>query len=153
MEVKGNFIVQGSYIDIHDNGVVNLSVDKTEVRVNGNNIKSADASVLQEDRNTKLVRVIESCKAYITTKSAWSVVFCVCRDYLNINDNVSEFERLIGGLSFTKKLADMKPKGDVQKAINNHPYMKLHVSKWVENRGHQKFICLAQELIKSLSAE
>jgi len=40
MEVKGNFIVQGSYIDIHDNEVVNLSVDKAEVKVNGKTISN-----------------------------------------------------------------------------------------------------------------
>ena len=38
MEIKGDFIVKGSYIDIHDNEVVNLSVDKAQVKIgeNGN---------------------------------------------------------------------------------------------------------------------
>ena len=28
MEVKGNFINYGSYVDVHDNEVVNLTIDK-----------------------------------------------------------------------------------------------------------------------------
>ena len=43
MEVKGNFIVQGSYIDIHDNEVVNLSVDKGQVQVNGKDIRTEES--------------------------------------------------------------------------------------------------------------
>ena len=37
-----NIYVQGSYVDIHDNEVVNLSVDKGEVHV-GDNGKTATA--------------------------------------------------------------------------------------------------------------
>lgn len=44
MEVKGNFIVHGSYIDIHDNEVVNLSVDKAKVMVNGKEVDTVEAS-------------------------------------------------------------------------------------------------------------
>ena len=49
MEVKGNFIVQGSYIDIHDNEVVNLSVDKAEVKVNGKSIEIDKATKNETD--------------------------------------------------------------------------------------------------------
>lgn len=44
MEVKGNFIVHGSYIDIHDNEVVNLSVDKAKVMVNGKEVNTTDTA-------------------------------------------------------------------------------------------------------------
>ena len=44
MEVKGNFIVHGSYIDIHDNEVVNLSVDKAKVMVNGKEVNTTEAA-------------------------------------------------------------------------------------------------------------
>ncbi len=36
MEIKGDFIVKGSYIDIHGNEVVNLSVDKAHVKIGDN---------------------------------------------------------------------------------------------------------------------
>lgn len=44
MEVKGNFIVQGAYIDIHDNEVVNLSVDKGQVQINGKDIRTNESA-------------------------------------------------------------------------------------------------------------
>jgi len=53
MEVKGNFIVQGSYIDIHDNEVVNLSVDKADVKVNGKSIE-IDKATKNEAEETPL---------------------------------------------------------------------------------------------------
>lgn len=51
MEVKGNFIVHGSYIDIHDNEVVNLSVDKAKVMVSGKevNVQQGDELESTED--------------------------------------------------------------------------------------------------------
>ena len=39
MEIKGDFIVKGSYIDIHGNEVVNLSVDKAHVKIGDNGDK------------------------------------------------------------------------------------------------------------------
>ncbi len=36
MEIKGDFIVKGSYIDIHGNEVVNLNVDKAHVKIGDN---------------------------------------------------------------------------------------------------------------------
>ena len=34
-----NIYVQGSYIDVHDNEVVNLSVDKAQVRLGDNQLQ------------------------------------------------------------------------------------------------------------------
>lgn len=42
MEVKGNLIVHGSFIDIHDNDRVDLRVDKADVKVNGKNIREIE---------------------------------------------------------------------------------------------------------------
>lgn len=54
MEVKGNVIIHGSYIDIHDNDVVNLSVDKADVKVNGKNITEIE----KENKNSTSENVI-----------------------------------------------------------------------------------------------
>ena len=50
MEIKGDFIVRGSYIDIHDNKVVNLNVDKAQVKVgeNGNTGNENDKGELPD---------------------------------------------------------------------------------------------------------
>lgn len=44
MEVKGNVIIHGSYIDIHDNEVVNLSVDKAQVNIDGDDIRRIEGN-------------------------------------------------------------------------------------------------------------
>lgn len=61
MEVKGNFIVQGSYIDVHDNKVVNLSVDKAQVKVNGKEVKNVADDAAEDSKPTvrKCGRTIE----------------------------------------------------------------------------------------------
>lgn len=51
MEVKGNFINNGTYVDVHDNDVVNLSVDGNgEVHVD----KAAKPDVAQQEIIDKL---------------------------------------------------------------------------------------------------
>ena len=40
-----NIYVQGSYVDIHDNEVVNLSVDKAQVRVSDNQVLAQASDV------------------------------------------------------------------------------------------------------------
>ena len=40
-----NIYVQGSYVDIHDNEVVNLSVDKAQVRVGDHQVMSQQSDV------------------------------------------------------------------------------------------------------------
>ena len=40
-----NIYVQGSYIDVHDNEVVNLSVDKAQVRVGDNQLQHQQSDV------------------------------------------------------------------------------------------------------------
>ena len=40
-----NIYVQGSYVDIHDNEVVNLSVDKAQVRVGDNQLQHQQSDV------------------------------------------------------------------------------------------------------------
>jgi hypothetical protein len=64
MEIKGDFIVKGSYIDIHDNEVVNLSVDKAQVKI-GENGKSGN-----EAAQSELPDVLKSEKALVLWKKA-----------------------------------------------------------------------------------
>lgn len=64
MEIKGDFIVKGSYIDIHDNEVVNLSVDKAQVKI-GENGKSGNEAAKGE-----LPDVLKSEKALVLWKKA-----------------------------------------------------------------------------------
>ena len=75
----------------------------------------------------------------------WAVVYCVCRDHLGMKDNMSEFEKLVQGLTFTKDVYKC-PAGTIQKAIANNDYMRYPIHRWPEGRS----IRLAAELVKSL---
>ena len=56
MEVKGNFINYGSYVDVHDNEVVNLTIDKGKVKVDKAELTStttaADADKEEESHES-----------------------------------------------------------------------------------------------------
>lgn len=64
MEIKGDFIVKGSYIDIHGNEVVNLSVDKAHVKIGDNGDKGNVCS------NVDLPDVLKSERAMALWKRA-----------------------------------------------------------------------------------
>ena len=72
-----NIYVQGSYVDIHDNEVVNLSVDKAQVRV-GDHQVLAQASDVPEVKI--LVESVDEVRDYFWGDSSMAVIFGVCRD-------------------------------------------------------------------------
>ena len=57
MEVKGNFINYGSYIDVHDNEVVNLTVDKGKVKVDKAELTASGATGSDKEESP------ESCES------------------------------------------------------------------------------------------
>ena len=75
--MSGNTInVQGSYIDIHDNENVYLSVDKAEVRMGQTVAEEAPATLTAD----LLGKAVGGVKEYIWGNAAYAVLFCVCRD-------------------------------------------------------------------------
>ena len=75
--MAGNKIyVQGSYIDIHDNENVYLSVDKAEVRMGQTAAEEVPAKLTED----LLGRAVGGVKEYIWGNAAYAVLFCVCRD-------------------------------------------------------------------------
>ena len=93
----------------------------------------------------ELARAVESVQSYFWAQSSWAVVYCVCRDHLGMKDNMSEFEKLVQGLTFTKNVYKC-PAGTIQKAIANNDYMRYPIHRWPEGRSSR----LAAELVKSL---
>ena len=88
--MAGNKIyVQGSYIDVHDNENVYLSVDKAEVRMGQAAAEEAPATLTED----LLGRAVGGVKEYIWGNAAYAVLFCVCRDEYGWQDNASYFER------------------------------------------------------------
>lgn len=117
----GNTInVQGSYIDIHDNENVYLSVDKAEVKM-GQAVAEKEPAKLTEDL---LGKAVGGVKEYIWGHAAYAVLFCVCRDEYGWQDNASYFERQLSLLEINI------PPGTLNAAISRNPYMRQPLGKW-----------------------
>ena len=64
MEVKGNFINYGSYVDVHDNDVVNLTIDKGKVKVDKAELTSTTtAAEADKEEESHETGEPESCEA------------------------------------------------------------------------------------------
>ena len=119
--MSGNTInVQGSYIDIHDNENVYLSVDKAEVRMGQAVAEEAPATLTAD----LLGKAVGGVKEYIWGHAAYAVLFCVCRDEYGWQDNASYFERQLSLLGINI------PAGTLNAAISRNPYMRQPVGKW-----------------------
>lgn len=113
------------------------------------------------DTNTEVTQVtdeqvadaIEKSQSLFWAQSAWAVVFCVCRDYLGMTDNMTEFERYVKKLPFTRQLPYGCPEGTIQTTLKNNPYMKLSIDKWQNNGGKERAVRLAENLARELKQE
>ena len=100
---------------------------------------------LNEER---LARAVEATQSFFWAQSAWAVVYCVCRDHLEMTDNMSEFERMVAGLPFTKKVVEC-PEGTVRKAVMRNEFMNYPLHRWPEGRASR----LAEKLVEKLDGE
>ena len=103
------------------------------------------APTLNEER---LARAVEATQSFFWAQSAWAVVYCVCRDHLEMTDNMSEFERMVAGLPFTKKVVEC-PEGTVRKTVMRNEFMNYPLHRWPEGRASK----LAEKLVEKLDGE
>ena len=96
----------------------------------------------------RLARAVEATQSFFWAQSAWAVVYCVCRDHLEMTDNMSEFERMVAGLPFTKKVVEC-PEGTVRKAVMRNEFMNYPLHRWPEGRASK----LAEKLVEKLDGE
>lgn len=121
--------MQGSYIDVHDNEHVYLTVDKAEVRVKDEVSEDGGMAV---DVAT-LAACVDSVREYFWSDSALTVIFCTCRDCYGYTDNMSQFER------------DFHcSEGLLSNTFRNNPYMRLHIDKWAQNGAKQRVLRLVE---------
>lgn len=97
----------------------------------------------------RLARAIEAVQSFFWAQSSWAVVYCACRDHLGMADSMSEFERRVAGLPFTKKIAYGCPAGTVRKAFINNDYLRYPVTRWPEGRAR----LLAEKLMGEMKNE
>ena len=129
MEVKGNFINYGSYIDVHDNEVVNLTLDG-----------SGRVNIEQAVEVATLTAPVADVREYFWGDSSMATVFCVCRDCFGYPDNMSMFER------------DFRlTEGLLSGTFRNNPYMRLHVDKWKENGAKERVLKLVEAYRKAVA--
>ena len=139
--------VQGSYVDVHDNGVVNLSIDKAgQVRVEQT---QGDAKCKRIDREL-LARAIENCQAYFWANSAYAVVFCICRDDLDMEPNKSSFETMVESLPYSKRRSYTCPENTIATAFANNPIYNDNINNWDCKNPMARIILLRDELRKQL---
>ena len=96
----------------------------------------------------RLARAVEATQSFFWAQSAWAVVYCVCRDHLEMTDNMSEFERMVAGLPLTKKVVEC-PEGTVRKAVMRNEFMNYPLHRWPEGRASK----LAEKLVEKLDGE
>lgn len=142
-----NIYVQGSYIDIHDNQVVNLSVDKGEVHVDQTTDSGVDKAVQRPVSSEQVGMALKQCGAYIWGHAAYSIAFCVCRDVYHMGDNASLFERIMAGEGI------MMPEGTINSAMSRNPWMKYHIDRWEEQGVMERVLKLRDVFIRQMEMQ
>ena len=133
--MAGNTVyVQGNYVDVHDNEVVNLSIDRATVQV-------SDAQQPAEKKydSQQLLAGVEQVRAFFWGESSMAVIFCVCRDCYDYANNMSQFEREFHCAE-----------GLISSTFRNNPYMHLHIGKWKQNGTKERVLRLVDAYRKAV---
>ena len=121
--------VQGSYVDVHDNEVVNLSIDKTgKVTVDGKPADNIASDSVRSDEH--LAQAIERCQEYFWGNSAYAVVFCIWRDDLKMRLTQTDFERKVEALPYQKARDYQCPAGTIANAFCHNQIYNERVDDW-----------------------
>ena len=134
--MAGNTVyVQGNYVDVHDNEVVNLSIDKAGTV----QVHDAHRPAAREYGSEELLQGIDKVRAFFWGDSSMAVIFCVCRDCFGYANNMSQFER-----EFHCK------EGLISNTFRNNPYMHLPVDKWRQNGAKERVLRLVEAYRKAV---
>jgi hypothetical protein len=92
-----------------------------------------------------VIRATEMCQSYFWAQSSWAVVYCVCRDHLEMDMTMSEFECRVAEYPLKPKTKPC-PEGTIRKTLSNNPDMNAPIRRWPEGRAK----ILAEALVKAL---
>ena len=148
--VMNGITINGPMFDIHDNHNVIIHAasptpSKEEEATRQDDVAKRDATEQVPSVND-VIKAAEDCQSYFWAQSAWAVVYCVCRDHLEMEISMSEFERRVADYPLKKSTYEC-PAGTVRKAFSNNDYMYSPISRWPEGRSK----ALAEALIEKLS--
>ena len=113
--------------NIHIHGTnINLIINNNVTKNGSDHFKN---TVKQDKHITgmQLVSALLKCGKYIWGNAAYSIAFCVCRDVYNMENNASQYERILCGHGV------MLPAGTVNTTMSRNPWMKYHIDNWEEN--------------------
>ena len=111
---------------------------------------SSQDSRRNEQIDEMLTCAIENCQKYFWGNSAYAVVFCVCRDDLNMKITQSAFEKKVEGFLYKKNRDYKCPKGTIANAFSDNPIFKENVYKWDNFNSPSRIVKLRDELRKEL---
>ena len=146
-----NIYVQGSYIDIHDNENVYLSVDKAEVKVgDGQQVRNTEACPPQLTRKA-LAEALVAVQRYMWGASAYAVLFCECRDHWGYPNNMAQFEREVESIGQEQHLDWSCKPGTLSDAFRNNPYLEKNVERWHDHGAKERSMMLLQKFQDNLA--
>ena len=128
-----NYFEGATINNLYVNSTVNKYAQETfNNSVAGNNNYVITAEILK--------KALEECQDFIWGNSAYGVVFCVCRDAFNAENNASSFERLLAE-------CDVKiPAGTINAALNRNTWMRYHIDSWKEMGAMERALALRDEI-------
>jgi hypothetical protein len=91
-----------------------------------------------------VAKAVGKCQAFMWGNAALAVVFCVCRDCIDMGSNMSLFERQL------QEQGVNCPTGTLAAAMQNNPYMKLPIERWKDNGAKERALILIKEFRKSM---
>lgn len=98
-----------------------------------------------------VIHAVEDCAAHLNTQSDWTAVYCVLRDDYGMM-NVSEFERMVTGFTFSKQVPPC-PEGTITKTLSNHTQLRNPIDTWTVDNKFLKKAKAFRESIKKRRSE
>ena len=112
---------------------------------------TADAPQEKKQISTdELTQAIENCQQYFWANSAYAVLYCIIRDFIDNTITLSGFERMIGRLQFSKRLSHVCHTGTIANAFSDNEIYKYPVEKWQSLGAAQRVLLLVEKLRKEL---
>ena len=110
-----------------------LIVENTGSITYNDNRGRQEADQQRQVELSTMVGCVDRVRQYFWSDSSMAVVFCVCRDYFNYADNMSQFERDFNCAE-----------GLLSNTFRNNAYMRLPIDKWEQNGAKERVMKLVE---------
>lgn len=104
----------------------------------------------KEFSEKQFAHAIESCQEYFWGKSAYAVVFCICRDEYKQKMGKTAFEEMVEELPYNKQRDFTCPKGTIANAFSDNKIFNENIREWDRFSPLPRIIKLRDELLKRL---